>query len=180
MHSNRFKGRKSFGKRYIINEQIKANEVRLIDEKGTQIGVVSIEQARSQAEAVGLDLLLISAEAKPPVCRIVDFGQFRYQQQKKDKQSKKSSKTQVLKELKMSPKISEHDYNVRLTSAKKFLGKKYTVKLAIFFKGREITHPQLGKDLINRFLDDVKEVGNAACDMSTSGRIFSVMINPNK
>ena len=165
-------------KNYILNEKIRSKEVRLIDHEGKQIGVVPIEEARKLAEEKGLDLLVVSADAAPPVCRIVDFGQYRYEQQKKDKQSKKGNRTGTVKELKMSPKISAHDYQVRLTSAKKFLQKGLKVKLTVFFRGREITHPELGKEVINKFLEDIKEIGVPESGIATQGKIFGVLINP--
>jgi len=140
---------------------------------------VSIERARELATERNLDLLLVSSTTNPPVCRIIDFGQFRYQQQKKEKQSKKSGRnTSTIKELKMSPKISEHDYMVRLTNAKKFLNKGFKVKLTVFFRGREITHPELGKGILERFLEDVKDLGNPESKIMSAGKIFSVVINP--
>lgn len=151
----------------------------MIDYDGTQVGVVSIEKAKSIATERNLDLLLVSSTTSPPVCRVIDFGQFRYQQQKKEKQSKKSGRnTSTIKELKMSPKISEHDYMVRLTSAKKFLTKGFKVKLTVFFRGREITHPELGKSILEKFLENIKDLGSPESKIMNTGKIFSVIINP--
>lgn len=162
-----------------MNDRIRAKEVRLVDKSGSQVGIVTIEEARRLSEENGLDLLLMSPDANPPVCKLVDIGQFKYEQRKKDKQSKKG-KAQVTKELKMSPKISDHDYMVRLNSGKKFLDKKYVVKLTIFFKGRENARREFGEQLIQRYLDDIKEFGSAASDISFAPRAISVMINPLK
>ena len=125
-----------------------------------------------------MDLLVVSDNTTPPVCRIVDFGQYRYEQQKKEKHNKKGGKTGSIKELKMSPKISEHDYQVRVTSAKKFLSKGHKVKLTVFFRGREITHPELGKEIINRFIGDIKEIGAPESSIQTTGKLFGVLFNP--
>lgn len=124
-----------------------------------------------------LDLLLISGDANPPVCKLVDYGQFMYQQKKKEKQQRRS--VQVIKELKMSHKISIHDYNVRLTQAEKFLKKKNKVKLTITFKGREIVYRDtLGNKLADKFLADIEEHGIKDNDVVRSGRSLTVLINP--
>jgi translation initiation factor IF-3 len=121
---------------------------------------------------------LISSATDPPVCKIIDYGQHMYEQQKKDKLNKKGAKGQVLKELKMSPKISIHDYMVRVNSAKKFLAKGYKIKLSIFFKGREITHVELGYVLIDRYLKDLIDCGVPVAGVSRTGKMLTCMINP--
>jgi translation initiation factor IF-3 len=160
----------------MINEQIRAREVRVVEESGNQLGVITIQDARRISTEKGLDLVLISENAVPPICKLVDYGQFMYQQKKKSKQGKKS--VQVTKELKMSPKISEHDYQVRVNQGFKFLEKKYKIKLTIFFKGREIVHSELGYELANRYINDIKELGNAENQPSMSGRSLIVIISP--
>lgn len=124
-----------------------------------------------------LDLMLISKDAKPPVCKLIDYGQFMYQQKKKDKKSKKTNN--VIKELKMSHKISVHDYNVRINQAIKFLDKKYKVKFTIKFKGREIIYrDQLGVKTLDKVIEDLNEYGIKDNDIVKSGRNLSVLINP--
>jgi translation initiation factor IF-3 len=152
--------------------------VRLIDHDGTQMGVVSIEQARIEASQQKLDLLLVSDAAIPPVCKIIDFGQYKYQQQKKDKASKKGSKGQTVKELKMSPKIGVHDYDLRVRRGIEFLKKGYRVKLSVPFRGREIVHPELGRNLAHKFLEEIKEHGVPDGGISNSHRSLIVHINP--
>jgi translation initiation factor IF-3 len=125
-----------------------------------------------------LDLLLVSAEASPPVCRIIDFGHFRYEQQKKEKKAKKSFKGHIIKELKMSPNISEHDYQVKIKSATKFLEKGYKVKATLQFRGREITHPELGEEKIKKFVDDMKNIGVPDGDISKTGKFLIVILTP--
>lgn len=142
------------------------------------MGIVSIDTARRAAEDKALDLLMVSPDAKPPVCRIMDFGQFRYEQQKKEKNAKKHVKNHVLKELKLSPKISEHDYQVRLSAGIKFLEKGYKVKVTLFFKGREMAHPELGQDLINRFVTGLSHVGVIENAVQQSHRSLLAVINP--
>ena len=122
-------------------------------------------------------MLLLSSNASPPVCKIVNYGQFMYHQKKKEKQSKKT--TQVIKELKMSHKISVHDYNVRINQAVKFLSKKFKVKLTIVFRGREIVfRDNLGVEIVKRFINDIEEYGIKDNDIVKSGRNLSVLINP--
>lgn len=123
-----------------------------------------------------MDLLLISENSNPPVCKLVNYGQFMYQQKKKEKSARKSA--QVTKELKMSPKISEHDFQVRLNKAKTFLGKRYKIKLTIFFRGREIVHKDLGEQLAQRFLDELKDLGTSDSQLTKAGRNFVVIISP--
>ena len=163
-------------KKYAVNDRIKAKEVRLIEESGHQFGVINIQEARKISEDKGLDLVLISESSSPPVCKLVNYGQFMYQQKKKEKQSKRSA--QVTKELKMSPKISEHDYQVRVNQGIKFLGKRYKLKLTIFFRGREIMHSELGYDLANRYIEAIKEIGTAESPPARTGRSLTVMISP--
>ncbi len=130
------------------------------------------------AEQQSLDLLLISEQADPPICKIIDIGQYRYMQQKKEKKAKKNTKAQVIKELKLTPKISDHDYNVRLTSGIKFLKKGNLVKISVFFKGRERTHPELGEDLLNRYKEDIKEYGEVSTGLTKGPRILYLVLNP--
>ena len=139
--------------------------------------MVSITEARKLSSEKNLDLLLLSSNASPPVCKIVNYGQFMYHQKKKEKQSKKT--TQVIKELKMSHKISVHDYNVRINQAVKFLSKKFKVKLTIVFRGREIVfRDNLGVEIVKRFINDIEEYGIKDNDIVKSGRNLSVLINP--
>lgn len=150
--------------------------MRLIGPEGEQLGVTSIEDARNISSQKQLDLVLISENSTPPVCKLIDYGQFLYKQKKKEKQSKKTS--QIIKEIKMSPKISDHDYTVRLNKSKKFLEKKYKIKVNIFFRGREIVHNELGFKLIQRFIGDISELGSAESDPQRNGRSIIVILAP--
>lgn len=161
-----------------MNDRIRAKEVRLIGSDGSQVGVVSIDEARRMSTEEGLDLLLLSEEATPPVCKLVDFGQFKYELRKKEKLARKGSKAQITKELKMSPKISDHDYNVRFNAGRKFLEKSYSVKLTIFFKGREMAHVEIGRAVLDRYLVDISEYGSQIGDVVRGARTLSVMIAP--
>ncbi len=157
---------------------IKAKEVRIIGVDGEQVGILPTNQALDLAKEKKLDLLMISEQSTPPVCKIVDFGQFRYQQQKKEKKAKKNTKAQVIKELKLTPKISDHDYNVRLKNGIKFLKKGHLIKIAVFFKGREMSHPEIGKGLLNRYKEDIKEYGDVTTTLTQGHRTLYFIINP--
>jgi len=141
---------------------------------------MSIEQARQSAAEVELDLLLVSSETDPPVCKVVDFGRYKYKQRKKERLAKKGSKAQVIKELKMSPKISDNDYQVRVNLGRKFLTKGYNIKLLIFFKGREIAHQGLGQVILERYLEDVKDLGAPIGEMDKGQRNLYIMISPGQ
>ncbi len=161
----------------MINEKIRVKEVRLIDGEGGQVGVVSIETARQMGLQSGLDLILISETAVPPVCKLVDFGQFKYQQQKKDKQNRKNTKSQVTKEIKLSAKISDHDYVVKLNKGKEFLAKGFKVKLSMMFRGREIMHVDLGRIVIDRFFSDIAGIGIGS-DVVQTGKSLVAIVHP--
>lgn len=132
----------------------------------------------SQAESNGLDLLLVSPNSEPPVCRILNYGQYQYQQRKKEKQAKKANKQHIVKELKLSPKISSNDFMVRVKRGIDFLGKGYKVKCTVAFRGREIVHLNLGMDVINRFLEALSEVGAQDSEISRAHRSLTVMLRP--
>lgn len=121
---------------------------------------------------------MISEDSSPPVCKLVDFGQFKYQQQKKEKTAKKNSKGQTIKELKMSPKISTHDYQVRLKHAEGFLQKGFKVKAVVFFKGREFQHVELGMAVMTRYIEDLASVGQLDGQVTTANRLIVAIITP--
>lgn len=152
-----FKGGSSINRDLLINDEIRARSVRVIDDNGTQLGVLPIDQARLAASQKELDLVLIAPEANPPVAKILDYGRYRYELVKKDKESRKHQRKGLLKELKMSPKIGLHDFEVRVKQAKSFLAKGHKVKVVIFFRGREVTHADLGFALLDKFIKTVNE-----------------------
>jgi translation initiation factor IF-3 len=134
-------------------------EVRLIGANGDQLGVVSTYDAMTQARSAGLDLVEISPTARPPVCRIMDYGKYRYDLSKKEKQNKRSATATKVKEIQLHPSVGDHDYEVKLRHLKDFLGEGHRVKVALFFRGRENAHKELGFELMNRVLADVREIG---------------------
>jgi len=150
--------------------------VRLIGPEGELIGVKKIDEARRIAQDQNLDLVLLSENTNPPVCKLVDYGQFMYQLKKKEKLAKKV--VNIIKELKLSHKISSHDYGVRLDQALKFLQKKYKVKVSVVFRGREIVHMALGETLLKKFLSEIAEFGIPDSEISKAGKALIVIIRP--
>lgn len=154
--------------------------MRVINSDGAQVGILPTPEALNLAKSQGLDLLVISEQASPPVCKIVNFGQFQYQQKKKERIAKKNTRVQVIKELKLTPKISSHDYQVRVRNGIKFLQKNNLIKVSVFFKGRERARPDIGKELLDRFLIDVKEYGHITTPLTQGGRTIYFIIGPSQ
>jgi translation initiation factor IF-3 len=152
--------------------------VRLVDEDGTQLGIRSLDQARLYAEEKGLDLVEVAAAADPPVCRVMDYGKFRYQEEQKAKQSKKHSTQVSVKEIRVRPKIGAHDYTWKKRRLAQFLTEGSKVKLVVLFRGREREHPERGRVLLERFADDVAELGQSEALPLFEGRSMSMVITP--
>lgn len=163
---------------FYVNERIRVPEVRLIDENGGQVGVVRTFDALGLAREKELDLILISPSAKPPVAKIGDYGKFKYQQTKHEKEAKKSQKISVLKEVKLSPKIGEHDLMVRVSRSKEFLEKKNRVKVSLYFRGREMTHKEIGEKVIQKFVELVSDLGIPEGRPKLEGRNMVLIIVP--
>jgi translation initiation factor IF-3 len=150
----------------------------LIDEEGEQAGIVSIQEALSRAEDAGMDLVEITAKAQPPVCKIMDYGKYLYQQQKKQHEAKKKQKQVQVKEVKFRPGTEEGDYQVKLRNLMKFLDKGDRVKVTIWFRGREITHKELGLKMLERVRDDIQEVATVEQMPKMEGRQMQMMVAP--
>ncbi|MDR1323558.1 MAG: translation initiation factor IF-3 [Candidatus Margulisbacteria bacterium] len=168
----------------LLNQYIHAEKVKLILDDGQQV-VLAKSEALAQAKEAGLDLFLVSPNAEPPVAKILDYGQYRYKKEKKQKDANKKSnnKTNVLKELKLTPRIGQHDFAVRLKHGREFLTKGYKVKLTVFFKGREGTHPELGHALIAQYLEQIADLGWTDSPTLTPrllGRQMSIVIVPGR
>lgn len=161
-----------------INEDIRAREVRLISNDGNQLGVVSLHKALDTARDADLDLVEIAPDANPPVCKIMDFGKFRYKQQMKAKKSKKKQHKVKLKEVRFRPRIEIHDYEMKVNQAKKFLEKGNSVKLTIMFRGREMAHKEDGYELIDQIIEDLSEVGAVDKQPQGEGRFINAVIKP--
>ncbi|MDK1021113.1 MAG: translation initiation factor IF-3 [Candidatus Hydrogenedentes bacterium] len=166
-----------------INEMIRAPQIRVVDEAGEQLGIMSPEDALRDAEAKGLDLVEVAPNAQPPVCRMIDYGKYRYQQSKRQKEAKKHQHVIIVKEIKYRPKISEHDFDFKTNHVKEFLQAGNKVKLTIMFRGREMAHPEFGRELLGRVIEDVKEYVQDQPDMKYArleGRNMSVVLSPAK
>lgn len=149
--------------------------MRLIGADGTQLGVVSLQDALNKSWEVGLDLVEVSSQAVPPVCRIMDFGKYKFEKAKREKEAKKKQKIIKVKEIKMGPNISEHDYQFKLRHAKDFIGEGDKVRLAVVFHGRQITHQELGRKVMARFIDDIKELAIPEQFPRMEGKEFAAM-----
>ncbi len=160
------------------NERIRALDVQVISSNGNNLGVLPLKKAIETAKEEGLDLIEISPNANPPVCKIMDMGKYKYDLQKKANIAKKKQKVISLKELKLRPGTEIHDYNFKLKNAKKFLSKGDKVKFTVRFKGREMEHIQLGKNLMNRIIEDTKDVGKIETHPKFEGRQMIMIIQP--
>lgn len=163
-----------------VNHRIRATEVRVVADDGKQLGVLPISQALKLAMEQGMDLVEVAAEAKPPVCRIVDFGKFRYEQAKKHKGDGKQSVASKVKELKFHVNIGEHDYSIKLKHASEFLQKGMRVKVSLYFRGREMAYQEFGTQLINRVLGDVAEFAHCDAPPRLLGKNLHVLLIPGK
>jgi translation initiation factor IF-3 len=157
---------------------IKVPEVRLIDPEGNQLGVMTLNDALALAQEAGLDLVEVAPEAEPPVCRIMDFGRYKYQQSKKAQESKKKSTVILLKEVKLRPKTAEHDYQFKLRNIRKFLSQKNKTKVSLMFRGREIAHANLAKGMLDRIVEDVADLGTVEQYPKLEGRNMTMVLAP--
>jgi translation initiation factor IF-3 len=160
------------------NERIRAIDVQVIGSDGNNLGTLPLKKAIEVAKSEGLDLIEISPNANPPVCKIMDMGKYKYDLQKKANIAKKKQKVVALKEIKLRPGTDVHDYNFKIKNAKKFLAKKDKVKFTVKFKGREMQHIQLGRDLMNRIVKDTAEVGKIEFPPKFEGRQMVMIIQP--
>ncbi|MBF0706293.1 MULTISPECIES: translation initiation factor IF-3 [Bacillales] len=161
-----------------VNEGIRAREVRLVGADGNQIGVKSKTEALDMARNANLDLVMVAPNAKPPVCRIMDYGKFRYEQQKKEKEARKKQKIITVKEVRLSPNIEEHDFNTKLRNARKFLEKGDKVKASIRFRGRMITHSDIGKKVLEHLAEDCKDIATVESKPKMEGRSMFLILAP--
>ena len=160
------------------NERIRSLDVQVISSDGNNLGTLPLKKAIEIAKEEGLDLIEISPNANPPVCKIMDMGKYKYDLQKKANNAKKKQKTVSLKELKLRPGTEIHDYNFKLKNAKKFLTKGDKVKFTVRFKGREMQHIELGKNLMNRIIEDTKEIGKVETNPKFEGKQMIMIIQP--
>lgn len=161
-----------------INDAIRAREVRLIDEDGQNVGVVSRFDALERAGTAGLDLVEVSPDANPPVCKILDYGKFKYQEQKKAAEARKHQKIVEVKEIKMRPSIDDHDYDVKMRSIKRFFDEGDKVKITLRFRGREMAHQEIGYDLLQRVKADLGELAKVEAEPRLEGRQMVMVLAP--
>lgn len=160
------------------NQQIDVKEVRLVDESGAMIGVVSVQEALKRALSAGMDLVEISPNAEPPVCKVMDFGKFKYEAKKKVQNAKKNQKTTTTKELKLRPNIGDNDLKIKIKSIYKFIENGDKVKISVKFRGREITHQELGTALLERILAETTSVCKVEVEPKSEGKQIFMMLAP--
>lgn len=163
-----------------INEAIRAREVRLIDQEGEQLGIKSLREALQIAAEKNLDLVNVAPTAKPPVCRIMDYGKFRYEQSKKEKEARKNQKVISIKEIRMTTNIDEHDYQTKLRNAIKFLQAGDKVKASVRFRGREMAHTELGQKVLIRMAQECEEVATVERAPKLEGRSMILILQPKQ
>ncbi len=162
-----------------INERIRIPEVRVIDEEGEQLGVMVTRDALAYARERGLDLVEVSPNARPPVCRVMDHGKFKYEQSKKTRVAKKKQHSSQVKEVKLRPKIDSHDYQFKVNNARKFLGQHHKVKLTIMFRGREMARKERGFTLLEQVIKDLSDIGQLEHPPKLEGRNLTTMMSPH-
>ena len=170
----------SIKKEFIINEKIREKEVRVIANDGSQLGIMATREAQKIADENELDLVMISPTAKPPVCKIMDYGKYKYEQARKEKEAKKKQKTIAVKEIRLRPGIESNDLNTKANNAIKFLKKGDKVKVELRFRGRELGHKDIGKEVMLKFIEIVKEFGEPVKAPAFEGNNMVVIIDPKK
>ena len=161
-----------------INEEIRDKEVRLIGEDGAQLGIMSSEEALKIAAEKELDLVKIAPGSNPPVCRVMDYGKYRFEQSKREKEARKNQRVIEVKEIRMSPSIGLNDFNVKLKNGQKFLREGDRVKVTVRFRGREMAHTDLGEELLKRFAEECADIGNVDKTPKLEGRNMSMFMSP--
>lgn len=161
-----------------INEEIRAREVRLTSATNEPLGIVQLRDALQMAAEQHLDLVEVAPTAKPPVCRIMDFGKFKYEQQKREKEAKKKQKVVTVKEVKLRPNIEDHDFDVKFKNAQRFLEDGDKVKVTIMFRGRELSHPELGKKVLDKMANQIKDIANIERAARLEGKNMIMILAP--
>ena len=161
-----------------VNEAIRAAQLRVIAADGSQLGIKTREEALKIARDGGLDLVEVAPQSDPPVCRIMDYGKYRYEQEQKAKRARKHQSTTVVKEIKIRPKIDNHDFEVKEKHVRRFLEHGARVKVTIMFRGRELTHPEIGKELLKRLAEEIKDLGKVEVSPKLDGRDMIMVLSP--
>jgi translation initiation factor IF-3 len=170
--------RRDIVKELRVNRWIRAKEVRLIGETGAQLGVFPIDKALQIASERGLDLVEVAPGSVPSVCRVLDYGRYRYEQTKRERKARKGQRGGALKEIRIRPRMKEHDLETKIKIARKLLGEGDKVKFFLIFRGREITHPEIGLKLLRKAADDLKDIAGLDGAPSTEGRFMSLVLSP--
>ena len=165
-------------KKLRVNERIIAKEVRLVGEKGEQLGIMPLQQAREVARKQNLDLVEVAANTVPPVCRLLDYGKYKYEQAKKERQARKSQKVSLLREVRLRPRIDNHDFEAKTRLVRKLLDGGDKVKVSVMFRGREITHPDIGWRLLQRMTESLKEAASLERQPSMDGKRMIMILSP--
>lgn len=163
-----------------VNERIRIREVRLIDDQGNQVGIIPTREALEMARERGLDLVEVAPNAVPPVCRLMDYGKFRYEQSRKERESRKTQHVTRVKEVRIEPKIGDHDLETKGRQAAKFLEAGDKVKISVLFRGRSITHPELGRELLEQLQEQLKDYGTVEQTARMEGRTMTMHLAPTR
>jgi len=163
-----------------VNYQIKISPVRVIDDEGAQLGIMEVHEARQIAEERGLDLVEVAPNARPPVCKIMDYGRYKYEQAKKEKEARKKQHQITIKEMKFRPKINDHDYDFKVAHVREFLEKGDKVKLTIMFRGREMMHQEFGRAILDRVKIDIEDVAVVEQEPKSEGRNMTMVVAPSR
>ncbi len=162
----------------LINDEIREKEVRVIDSDGSQLGILPLADALSKADAKNMDLVLIAPQAKPPACKIMDYGKYKFEQGKREKEAKKNQRIVNIKEVRITPSIDVHDFNTKVNQTVKFLKSGDKVKVTVRFRGRELHHTQLGMDLLTKFAEAITETGSVEKAAKLEGRNMTMVVAP--
>jgi translation initiation factor IF-3 len=165
---------------HLVNEEIRVPEVRVIDAEGQQLGILRTREAIQMANEKSLDLVLVAGNAVPPVCKMIDYGKYKYRLSKKHQESKKHQKIVKIKEIKMRPKIEDHDYNFKMAHINRFLQEGNKCKVTIMFRGRELVHPHLGKDILDQVASETKAIAEVEQEARLEGRRMTILLSPRK
>ncbi len=178
--SGYFRGRKDKTPQVRVNNDIRAREVRVIDPEGNMLGVMPAREGQRQAELRNLDLIEVAPKAKPPVCKIMDYGKYVYEVQKKEKHQRKQQQQQQMKEIRFKPNIQEHDFNFKTRHAREFIESGNKVKATVMFRGREMAHKDFGRDVIDRFVEELSDIAKIDSPVKSEGRFINVVMAPDK
>ena len=161
-----------------VNERIRISPIRVVDEDGEMLGVMETDRARALAREKGLDLVEVAATSRPPVCRIMDFGKYKYEQNKKDRKAKSRQHQQQLKEVKLRPKIEKHDFDVKMRNARRFLTERHKVKVTMNFRGREVTHSEIGREVLRKLAAELDDIAVIESHPRMEGRFMLMLLAP--